>query len=120
MFVMNKLKDHAPPLAWYYRLFVRLLHGLGCQIPDEDIQEPIQNQRLHGLTPSTTDFTYNNQSGHDPNLPDFGSLFNDPALSDLNLSEAVSSFAFSALLNSDSIDETSAAMENHDLDMSST
>ncbi|KAG2421718.1 hypothetical protein HFD88_005694 [Aspergillus terreus] len=120
MFVMNKLKDHAPPLAWYYRLFVRLLHGLGCQIPGEDIQEPIQNQRLHGSTPSTTEFTYNNQSGHDPNLPDFGSLFNDPALSDWNLPEAVSSFAFSALLNSDTIDETSAAMESHDLDMSST
>ncbi|KAL5365315.1 fungal-specific transcription factor domain-containing protein [Aspergillus floccosus] len=135
MFVMNKMKDHAPPLAWYYRLFVRLLNSLGCQIPGEETQELAQNQRSHGLPLSAAEFSYNIQPGHgcsqeaEPNNSAFGALFNDPlfndplfddpALGDFTLPEMLPSFAFSGLLNSDPIDEASADMESYNLNTSS-
>ncbi|KAB8075396.1 fungal-specific transcription factor domain-containing protein [Aspergillus leporis] len=129
MFVTDKLKDHAPPLMWYYRLFVRLLHGMGCQISGEDSQEAShhfvrRDQRLQELTSPTPDFSYNDQMGHDcsqeaePNNPTHDLLVGDPALCDFGPPGTMTSFPFSGLLNSDLIDGTLFNIENFNLDQS--
>jgi hypothetical protein len=129
MFVTDKLKDHAPPLMWYYRLFVRLLHGMGCQISGEDSQEAShhfvrRDQRLQELTSPTPDFSYNDQMDHDcsqeaePNNPTHDLLVGDPALCDFGPPGTMTSFPFSGLLNSDLIDGTLFNIENFNLDQS--
>ncbi|KAF7585578.1 hypothetical protein BBP40_010637 [Aspergillus hancockii] len=130
MFVTNRLKDHAPPLVWYYRLFVRLLHGMGCQIPGEENQESSQysachEQHLHKLASPTVDFSHNDQLGQhsfsqetETFDPAYGSLFGDPAICDFGLPGTMTSLAFSGLLDSDLIDGVSTNIESHSLNPS--
>lgn len=125
MMIINKLQDHSPPLLWYYRLFVRLLRSMGCEIPDEESREASHHsdQRLHGLQSPTADFLYNHRfenSSHEigPNDISNDSLTGNAALCDFSLSGMTASFVFSSFLNSDLIDGTSPDLGNHSLDPS--
>ncbi|KAE8325724.1 fungal-specific transcription factor domain-containing protein [Aspergillus sergii] len=125
MMIINKLQDHSPPLLWYYRLFVRLLRSMGCEIPDEESREASHHsdQRLHGLQSPTADFLYNNRfenSSHEigPNDISNDTLTGNAALCDFGLSGMTASFVFSSFLNSDLIDGTSPDLGNHSLDPS--
>ncbi|KOC11651.1 fungal specific transcription factor domain protein [Aspergillus flavus AF70] len=125
MMIINKLQDHSPPLLWYYRLFVRLLRSMGCEIPDEESREASHHsdQRLHGLQSPTADFLYNHRfenSSHEigPNDISNDSFTGNAALCDFSLSGMTASFVFSSFLNSDLIDGTSPDLGNHSLDPS--
>ncbi|KAE8418668.1 fungal-specific transcription factor domain-containing protein [Aspergillus pseudocaelatus] len=126
MMIINKLQDHSPPLLWYYRLFVRLLQSMGCEILDEESREASHHsdQLLHGLQSPTADFLYNNRFENSsqevgPNDISNDPLTGNPVLCDFGLSGMTASFVFSSFLDSDLIDGTSTDLENHNLDPSS-
>ncbi|KNG81129.1 fungal specific transcription factor domain protein [Aspergillus nomiae NRRL 13137] len=129
MMIINKLQDHSPPLLWYYRLFVRILRSMGCEIPDEDNRDASHHsgpsdQRLHGLHSPTADFLYNNPFENSSQAVDANYTSNDlstgnPALCDFGLSGMTASFVFSSFLNSDLIDGTSTDLGNPNFDPSS-
>ncbi|KAB8201052.1 fungal-specific transcription factor domain-containing protein [Aspergillus parasiticus] len=125
MMIVNKLQDHSPPLLWYYRLFVRLLRSMGCEILDEESREASHHsdQRLHGLQSPTAGFLYNNrfENGSQevgPNDISNDPLTGNPVLCDFGLSGMTASFVFSSFLDSDLIDGTSPDLGNHSLDPS--
>ena len=125
MMIVNKLQDHSPPLLWYYRLFVRLLRSMGCEIFDEESREASHHsdQRLHGLQSPTANFLYNNRFENSsqevgPNGISNDPLTGNPALCDFGLSGMTASFVFSSFLDSDLIDGTSTDLGNHNLDPS--
>ncbi|OGM44670.1 fungal specific transcription factor domain protein [Aspergillus bombycis] len=128
MMIINKLQDHSPPLLWYYRLFVRILRSMGCDVPDEDNRDASHHsgpsdQRVHGLRSPTTDFLYNNPFENsaqevEANYTSNDLLTSNPALCDFGLSGMTASFVFSSFLNSDLIDGASTDLGNPSLDPS--
>ncbi|KAB8220870.1 fungal-specific transcription factor domain-containing protein [Aspergillus novoparasiticus] len=125
MMIVNKLQDHSPPLLWYYRLFVRLLRSMGCEILDEESREASHHsdQRLHGLQSPTAGFLYNNRFENGSQEVGPNDISNDPltvnpVLCDFGLSGTTASFVFSSFLDSDLIDGTSPDLGNHSLDPS--
>lgn len=43
MLILTRLQDHWPPLLWYHRLFLRILHNLGCTIQEESMPSHTQS-----------------------------------------------------------------------------
>ncbi|KAB8232854.1 transcription factor domain-containing protein [Aspergillus alliaceus] len=124
MFIIKRLQDHSPPLLWYYRLFVRLLHSMDCEIPGEESQETSaqfarHDQRIHSL-PLLTDTVLDNNRFEEDFPPGSGAnhsandqLSGDPAFIDFGLPGTAGSFMYSSFLNSDLFDGASTDIGSH-------
>ncbi|KAK2811592.1 hypothetical protein FQN50_001934 [Emmonsiellopsis sp. PD_5] len=117
MLVLKKVQDLWPPLLWYYRFFVRILDGMGCQIPGEEASPRRERAADTDTDTDTIRQSSDIQSGSDYTLGvgphDFmnDSFAGDPAHSDFSLPGMTTFFTFSSFVHGNSNDGIPPSLE---------
>ncbi|KAK2787289.1 hypothetical protein FQN52_003419 [Onygenales sp. PD_12] len=115
MLVLKKVQDLWPPLLWYYRLFVRILDGMGCQIPGEEISP--RHERAPDTDTDTIRQSTDIQSGSDYTLGVGShdlmneSFVGDPTHSDFSLPGMTTFFTFASFVDGNSNDGIPPSLE---------